>query len=48
MRQLEAFLAAADTEERERMAGLLTVISVGNHGGREAITRLLKELRGAD
>ncbi|MGH8586800.1 MAG: hypothetical protein ACREWE_11680 [Gammaproteobacteria bacterium] len=48
MRQLEAFLAAADTEERERLAGLLTVISVGTHGGRDAIRRLYRELRGED
>lgn len=48
MRQCEAFLVAVDTEERERMEGLLTLISVGTHGGRDAITRLLKEFRGAD
>jgi hypothetical protein len=48
MRQFEAFLAAAEVGEREHLADLLTVVSVGTHGGRDAIKRLLKDLRGAD
>ncbi|MGH7343281.1 MAG: hypothetical protein ACREK4_00080 [Candidatus Rokuibacteriota bacterium] len=45
MRQCEAFLAAADAEERERLAGLLTITSVGTRGGQDAIRRLHRELR---
>jgi hypothetical protein len=48
VRQLEAFLAALEAEERERLVELLTLISVGTQGGRDSVNRLLKDLRRAD
>ena len=48
VRQCEAFLVALEAEGREQLAELLTLISVGTHGGPDAIKRLLKDLRGAD
>lgn len=41
---MTAFLAAEARLERERLATLLTVTSVGSQGGKETIERLQREL----
>jgi hypothetical protein len=41
---MTSFLAAEVRLERERLAALLTVTSVGSQGGKEAIERLHREL----
>lgn len=46
--QVEAFVVAAEREERERLSVLLAVIATGAQGDSRAIEKLQRELGHAD